>query len=188
MEIEFFDNVSSYIEYAKSLSTFPFLKMGEPLSKKEVYRRRKLFRYILKRHEIRRLVSDFASANGIEEPTIVFTRDKDIEVACFKTTSKTIYIQAHMLRIDFWYNLTMLVHELSHYLIYLNKDIHEKIMKLSKEVKVSLKEHNKQNNIVLPEELYANALMCYLLSNLKEETKIYIDSLFEGFKKEIATI
>ena len=189
MELELFDNISSYIKYAKELSSFPIFKLGEPLNKKEIYKYKKWFRFLLfKKNSLRKVIKSFAQINNIEEPKIIFTKDKDIDIACYKTTSKTIYFQVKILKTNFWYNLTMLVHELSHYYIYLKKDLHEKIMKISKEVKSSLKEHNKENNIILPEELYANALMCHFLSNLKEETKEYIDSLFEAFKKEIATI
>ena len=63
-----------------------------------------------------------------------------------------------------------------------------KIMKLSHEVKDTLKEHNRKNNVILPEELYANAVMLYILKEYKKNTEVFEKSLFEGFKEEVKSL
>ena len=134
------------------------------------------------------MVKEFTKLNKIATPKLVFTSDNNIKSACLKTKSKTIVFQNNLLKNGFWFCFVMLTHELSHYLIYSDNELHKSIMTLSKETKESLKEHTTENNIVLPEELYANGVMNHLLINCYSDTKEFINSLFDRFKKELTIL
>ena len=185
-----FKNKEEYLKYAKHINEFPNIEMGKPFIFKKINSLLKFYRSpfnISKKWCLKRVIKLFAKENDVPLPKIIFTRDENIKSACFKTKSNVIMFQVELLKTEFWYCFTLLVHELSHCLIYSNIEIHKSIMSLSNEVKSSI-EHNEENNIILPEELYANGVMTYLLTNCHDKTKEYEDSLFNAFKKEISII
>ena len=188
--IRLFENKEDYLEYAKSLTEFPPFDLGVPFIYKKIKAMIIPYRFFFKTSKkmtLKAIVNSFAKINELEVPKLEFTADESIPVACLKTKSKTILFQEGILDKGFWYCFTMLSHELAHYVIFSNSELHQKIMKISNEVKDSLKEHNAKNNVVLPEELYANCVMVHLLNGFKEAQE-YIDNLFDGFKKEIVSI
>lgn len=191
MELTLFSTKEEYIKYIKDLEAFPTFKLGEAFSRKDVLVNPYLWRYpyrFTKKMVLKIHFRKFIKRNKLKAPKLVFTKDKEIDTACFKTSSNVILYQEALLEKELWYNYFMLTHELSHFLIYQNKELFDAIMKLSHEVKDSLKEHTRQNNVILPEELYANALMLYILKEYKKNTEVFEKSLFEGFKKEIKSL
>lgn len=182
MELDIFENVSNYIEQIKELKEVPFLELGTPVNMKKVCGYSFSFNAHLKLNNqiiLRKTLQYACKINEIDDLKIEFTSGEEAHPAHYILGKNTLYIDESLLKSDYYHALYLLIHELAHHMIYINKELNEKVMNLSREFQEKYK-IEKENNMLLPIELLANSINHYLLKDVKKEEE-YFSSWIDKF-------